>query len=160
MVCLKHNAAVWLACWLPVVLASAVAATCAILVLRRMGAGLGIVWTGLAAAAAIGALAAMGIGLRKQKFFTRSDALVRLDAILGLHNRLTSAAAGVGGWPDPVLAAGDRWHWRWGQVVSQLVGASALVYAAAVVPLPGARADVAKPQTQPPGPKSKRGSTL
>ena len=146
-VCLKHNTAIWLAGWLPVILATAVFASCAILALRRQEAGLGSVWVGAAASGGIGALVVFA--LRRKNFFNGIDGLVRLDAAHRLHNRLTAAAAGVGDWPEPVLAAGDRWRWRGVRVASQLIGAAVLVAAATVIPLPAASSTPAKPQVPP-----------
>ena len=147
IVCLKHNAATWLAGWLPFCLVSSVAALCAILLLRRQGADLGIVWAGLAALLAAGA----GIigWLRRKMFFQIPDGLVRLDAALGLHNRLTAAAAGVGRWPEPIMAAGDRWHFRWRRIVFQFAGTGALVCLAALVPLPDQVLSPASPNIPP-----------
>ena len=145
--CLRHNAAVWLAGWLPVALAVAVAAACGILVLRHHGASLGIAWKGLAGAVVLGALAVLW--LRRKKYFKVSDGLIRLEAVLKLNNRLTAAAAGVGDWPERVSGVGDRWKWRADRVLWQGIAAAALVYAATVVPLPGVNAVPPKPQMPP-----------
>jgi len=142
-VCLEHNAAIWLAGWLPVCLAAAVAATIAILLLRRQDARLEPVWFSLAVVLAAGAVGSAWA--RRREFFKVSDGLVRLEATLRLNNRLTAAAAGVGAWPQPSPAAGGHWRWRVGRVIAQLAGAAALVYLATAIPLPGAAAPVPGP---------------
>ncbi|MDB6005296.1 MAG: hypothetical protein JWR15_2283, partial [Prosthecobacter sp.] len=42
-----------------------------------------------------------------------TQALVRLESKLHLHNALTTAMAGRGTWPALVNAADDGWRWRW-----------------------------------------------
>ncbi len=146
-VCLEHNAAIWLAGWLPVCLVAAIAATIAILFLRRQDARLEPVWISLAAGLAAGALGSAWV--RRREFFKVSDGLVRLEATLRLNNRLTAAAAGVGAWPPPSPVAGGRWRWRVGRVLVQLAGAATLVCLATAIPLPGAAAPVPRPLVPP-----------
>jgi hypothetical protein len=146
-VCLRHNAAVWLAGWLPIALATTLAAACGILILRRHESSLDIVWQGLAATLALGAAATLWF--RWKKFFKTSDGFVRLEAALHLNNRLTAAAAGVGSWPQPLAATGDHWKWRWKPIALQVFGTAALIYLAVRIPLLGQHSAPPKPQTPP-----------
>lgn len=147
IVCLRHNAAVWLSGWLSVVLVSAVAAACGILILRRHEASLEIVWKGLGGALAVGALAVLW--MRRKEYFQISDGFIRLESILKLNCRLTAAAAGVGAWPEPRTGVRDRWQWRWDRMLWQVIAAAALVYAATRVPIPGVVVAPPKPQIPP-----------
>ena len=52
---------------------------------------------------------------------THEDALVRLEADLGLHNALTSAAAGRGSWPDPAaIRPVMSWRFSQGEIEEQV----------------------------------------
>ena len=80
-------------------------------------------------------------------FFTAADALVRLEAHLGLHNRLSAAAAGVGAFPPPQRAP-DGYAFRWQKILPPLAGAAGLVLAAASVSITRPAADYL-PETPP-----------
>jgi hypothetical protein len=75
-------------------------------------------------------LAAVAWLLGRKRFVNGGKGLVRLDEKLRLHNRLVSAAAKVGPWPelppDPLGAAGFRWNgsraWLPGLAALLLVG--------------------------------------
>lgn len=51
-------------------------------------------------------------GWSRSKFIDRRKALVRLDDVFQMRNRLTSAAAGVGSWPEAIPEAKSR-SLRW-----------------------------------------------
>jgi hypothetical protein len=109
----------------------AVAAAAMILILRR---------TGLDASpfvfvlSALGAAVIAGSVLRaRRRFFSLGDALARLDLILGLDNRLTSAMAGVTTWPEP-RAFDHRLRWRMASA-APLGLAGSVVALALVVPV-------------------------
>ena len=95
-------------------------------------------------------LAAVAWLLGRKRFVDARKGLVRLDEKLRLNNRLVSAAAKVGPWPelppDPLGAAGFRWNLQraWLPCLSALL----LVVAASWVPIPersAATAQVVEP---------------
>jgi hypothetical protein len=95
-------------------------------------------------------LAAVAWLLGRKRFVDAGKGLVRLDEKLRLNNRLVSAAAKVGPWPelppDPLGAAGFRWNLQraWLPCLSALL----LVAAASWVPIPersAATAQVVEP---------------
>ena len=134
---LRHNAACVLAEFLPWALGVSAAFACGLLLARQHDAAGQAAWL----AYAIALLAAAEIALRRARprFFTAHDAMVRLEWRLGLHNRLSSAAAGVGDFPD-VRPATDGFAVRWQKVGLPLAGAAALVLAAAWIPVSHASA--------------------
>ena len=142
---LLHNVGSVLSAFLPLGVALSLAFACAVLILRRHGGVPLLAWTLFAGGLMAGLLAA-GWWTRKG-FFTVADARVRLDWHLGLHNRLTAAAAGVGEFPavQPVTAP---YTFRWDRIALPLAGAAAFVLAAALVPV-GGMASPYKPTTQP-----------
>lgn len=86
----------------------------------------------------LGVLAAVAWLLGRKRYVDAGKGLVRLDEKLRLHNRLVSAAAKVGPWPDlppdPLGVAGFRWN----PSRAWLPGLSALLLVAAAwwVPIP------------------------
>lgn len=125
------NGARWLECAVPVFAAWCFVAGCALLVARRAG------WSAIpiaeASVFAMLLLAGFAWHRTRQHWFSREDGLVRLEAVLGLHNRLSSAAAGVGDWPHPMLNATSGFHWRWQRLVVPLGCALAFLMAAVLI---------------------------
>ncbi len=136
----------WLASWNSMFLGTAVLMAAVILVARTMnrdalsgffsgptGLYYGFLFGGVLLAIMLAAL------VRGRRYdLSTEDGLHDLDRRLGLHNRLGSAAAGVGGWPDFTPVASDRlgWKWRWSVVLSPtLAGLFSLVFAL-LLPLP------------------------
>ena len=105
---------------------------CALLIAREQGAAGAGAWT----AYALGLLACLLFAWWRARrgFFTSSDALARLDWQMGLHNRLSAAAAGVGEFPAARPVA-DGYTFRWRRIVPPVAGAIALVGTAACLPL-------------------------
>lgn len=133
----RWNVACGLRVFLPVAIALSAALTGALLITRRAGGNPSLIWMAggglLVAGMLVSALAA------RRSFSTWRDALVRLEGVHQLHNRLTSAAAGVGAWPPPLERAGDGLRWRWSTILLPVAGAAALLLFAAFVPIrPGA----------------------
>jgi hypothetical protein len=93
---------------------------------------------GLGLGGLLAVLAVVAWLLGRKRFVDAGKGLVRLDEKLRLHNRLVSAAAKVGPWPDlppdPLGAAGFRWNLS----RAWLPGLSALLLVAAAwwVPIP------------------------
>lgn len=129
----RHNAGCVLAGFLPLSLGVSAVFACALLVAREHGVTTGArIWTGYALALAIGVGVAWWCS--RTKFFTIPDALVRLEWHLGLHNRLSAAAAGVGQFPA-AQDAPDGYSFHWRKLAPPLAGAAVLVAAAAWIPV-------------------------
>lgn len=128
-VALRVNGARWLETAAPAFALLCFAAGCALLLARREGWALPPVAAGTAVASAAAAIYAWR--QTKRRWFSRRDGLVRLDAVLGLHNRLSSAAAGIGPWPAPREDVTGRFRWRW-QKLATPVGCGTLFLAAAL----------------------------
>ncbi|HEY5894012.1 MAG TPA: hypothetical protein VIT91_12345 [Chthoniobacterales bacterium] len=144
----KHNLAAWLTVFLRVFLGAAVAASCALLLARRMGFAVQVVWWSLAGLLAVGAI--VSAFLQRRQFFSRRDAMIRLEAALSLHNGLSAALAGVADWPAPQEKTGDRLRWRWDRIFLPILGGSLVVLAAASIPLPGLSKPTEAPLQPPP----------
>src|SRR5438067_13446365 len=89
LVTLRRNFACWLEAFLPALLGSTVVFACALLILRKMDANPRGAWIGYGVFLLISAL--VGLIAARRRFFVIADALVRLEASLHLHNRLTAA---------------------------------------------------------------------
>jgi hypothetical protein len=145
---LRFNAGWWLQMFLPWVMGLGITASIGILALRS--ADREPAWALPALAALVCAGLAASFFLARSRFLTRRDALVRLDADLRLHNRLTAAAQGIGDWPAPEERAALALHWHWRALLWPPFAALALVFAAAVIPLPDAQAKNTTAQAEPP----------
>ena len=129
---LRHNLGRVLGEFLPFCLGVSALFACVLLVVREHGRASAGAWI----AYGLGLLAAVGAALWRARggFFTVNDALVRLEWHLGLHNRLSAAAAGVGEFPA-AQDAPDGYAFRWRKVALPLAGSVALVCAAAGIPV-------------------------
>jgi hypothetical protein len=127
----RANFGSWFARWAPATAVAVGVAAPILLVSRRAGAA-AVVAGALVGAIAIVALVA-GVLTRRARLAER-DGLVWLEARLGLHNRLSAAAEGVGDWPAP-----DRYvpvfAWRGLRGATPIAFGAALLAAAALVPL-------------------------
>ncbi len=145
---LRFNVGWWLQMFLPWVAGLGILASAGILALRS--ADREPAWTlPLVAALAFAGLLVSFFPARK-KFLTRREALARLDAGLRLHNRLSAAAEGVGGWPAQRQGASLALRWNWPALLWPPVAALALVFAATIIPLPEAEARTAEAKAEPP----------
>src|SRR2546426_5750321 len=88
----RINLAVWLGRFVPLLAGLSLPAAIGLLLLRRLGGDEHLLWIfftlSLSAAGAAAAWAVRG------SFYSAPDALVHLDIVHGLHNRLTSASVG------------------------------------------------------------------
>ncbi len=129
----RVNAARWAEWAVPGAVLWSIAAGCVALLARREGWPPGAVALGLGLGlAAFWLMAAVRMWRRR---FSLAQAWVRLEAVLGLHNRLSSAAAGVGPWPGP-LPVESGLRWRWGRYGVPLPLGVAFLVAACLTPLP------------------------
>ncbi len=129
----RHNLACVLGGFLPLCLALSAVFACALLAARGKGSVAAKPWMAAYGLGLIAGVATAGWRARG-RFFTPGDALVRLEWHLGLHNRLSAAAAGVGDFPVP-QAAPDGYQFHWRKILPPLAGAALLVSAAALVPV-------------------------
>lgn len=146
-VLLRQNLGCWLEAFLPALLVSTFLFASTLLILRKMDARTTGAWFGYGAA--LFTAAVIGFMISRRKFFTKADALVRLEAALHLHNRLTAAAAGVGDWPAPIDSPDAGLRWRFEKIFWPVVGSALLVWAATSVPLFSAKTDARPPTDQP-----------
>lgn len=145
---LRFNAGWWLQMFLPWVVGLGLAAALGILALRSADREPAWMLPALAGLACAGLAASFF--LSRKKFLTREEALVRLDADLRLHNRLTAAAQGVGDWPAPRENAALALRWHWPSLLWPPLAALTLAAAALVIPLPDAQAKTTSAQAEPP----------
>lgn len=134
------NTGWWLSTWLPFVLGVGIAGTFALIGVRwQAPEAVPMVWTGIAVAFAATAAAAWLIA--RDRFESYASAQVLLEDALGLHARLSAAAAGVGPWPAPPSDLAERWpvRWRWTRPVGLGALVAVMLTAAAVVPVAEAR---------------------
>ena len=74
----------------------------------------------------------------RKHFLQAADAMVRLEAKLGLNSTLSAAAEGICGWPDPDPAPSPEladYQWRWARVLLPGALAAACLAAALLVPI-------------------------
>lgn len=137
----RINLGWWVADWLPWAFAVGAAGVVAVLAARMQAADapvIRMVWCGIAAALA--GTAAIAWWRARPRFETQAAARVRLEESLGLDARLTTAAAGVGRWPDPPARLPLPVAWRWRRPAALLAGLAAVLLLAARVPVAGAGA--------------------
>lgn len=131
-----RNVARYLEIFLPLVFFLSATIAAALLLLRSLGAGVEFLWTIYAAA-----LLATGVAswfVARTKFLHLADALVRLEEVGRLHNRLTAANAGVGEWPQPAKVR-EPVRWRWSRLLGPFALSMILLMGAARLPVARAR---------------------
>ncbi len=109
----KVNTGWWLARAMPLLVMGGVLGFIMIFVLRSRG--MELAWSHVWPWVASGFVALMLASwlLARRQFVSTSQAMVRLESELQLHNALTTAAAGHGVWPALVSTIDDGWRWRW-----------------------------------------------
>jgi hypothetical protein len=144
----RFNFGWWVQLFLPWVFGLGILGAVGMLVLRTVSQGIG----GFAIAASCLALAGMAFAwfLARKRFLSPVEALARLDADLGLLNRLSSAFQGIGDWPSPRPHANLALHWNVGSVLKPPLIAMALVAASIVIPLPKDQSNAPPPATASP----------
>src|SRR5215210_4651969 len=129
----RFNFALWLGAFLPWAFGSSVAFAAALLVVRGLRADAGMAW--MIYGAVLFLCASATLLMARRRFIFSADALTRFDAVLRLHNRLTSAAADVGEWPAAMTRPpSSGFQWRWRAILLPLGTALGLVVAAACIP--------------------------
>ncbi|HCN29965.1 MAG TPA: hypothetical protein DIT64_14730 [Verrucomicrobiales bacterium] len=116
----KANLGWWLARLAPLLALAGLAGFALILSLRALADGPG--WPGILPWMSGTLILAAGLTwlLARRDFISETQALVRLESELGLHNALTTAAAGLGPWPQPPERCDDGWRWRWQMIAAPL----------------------------------------
>lgn len=107
----RYNFAWWVSEFFNVAVFLTLFFACLLLLLRKLDYVFSGFWITWATALFVAGLFALW-RLRRHRF-TLEDALIRLESQMGLKNRLSSANAGVGEFPEPQskLESGWRWHW-------------------------------------------------
>lgn len=106
----RINAGIFLQSFFPPLIFLSLAQGCLLLLFRRWEIATPSLWLGFAGALLLAAVGSFWWSRRR--FFNRADALVHLEAHLHLHNRLTTAEAGLASWPPPrTLPSSMRWVW-------------------------------------------------
>lgn len=143
----KFNFGWWLQLFLPWMIAAGLITAVVLLALRSTETS----WHWAAIAAGVLLLVGLVVSfvMARKKFLTRAESLARLDGDLRLHNRLVSAAEGVGDWPQPRDEAKLKLQWNWRALCWPPLAAAALVIAAAWIPIPNASAFNTKPKSEP-----------
>jgi len=131
---LKANFGAWLSAFFPVLITSTLLLGIALLVLRQQRLSPEPAWLAYGAVLLLGALLAGWMARRR--FFNRKDALVQLDVAMHLHNRLTSAEAGVTPWPAPPAQLYTGLNWNPRRILMPFCAAALIVLLAAWIPLP------------------------
>jgi hypothetical protein len=145
----KVNVGWWLARAMPLLVMAGVIGFAVIFVLRSRGLELGWdrVWPW--AVSGFAALMITGWLQARQQFVSTSQALVRLESELHLHNALTTAVAGHGVWPALAATTDDGWRWRWqtvGGPFATFIGSLALALWLPVAQDAEARGPTVEPQ--------------
>ncbi|HSI87335.1 MAG: hypothetical protein ACAI35_07935 [Candidatus Methylacidiphilales bacterium] len=138
----------WLSTFLPMVLGISIAFAILILLGRKQGLNTSVLWTIYGIMLMLGSVAAGYVA--RHKFISMDKALVRLEAVLGLKNRLSAASAGIGAWPAVPEQRGDGYSAHWKEIFWPLLVSALIILAALWVPLTPARAVAATPQEPPP----------
>ncbi len=122
----------WLNIFVPAFTVTSVVLACLLLLGRKFGVapelltlGLFIITVGLGGASYL---------IARRSFFDRRATLAELDRVLGLNNALTCAELEVGGWPRPQLDESEPTV-QWREISLPLAFGSALLLAAAIVPV-------------------------
>jgi hypothetical protein len=128
------NLAWWVDHTLPLWFGLCAAGTCLVLLARTLRWPMAPVWLALGLLAA--ALAAWAAWRARRRFESPDSTRVRIEETHGLHNRLSSAAAGVGAWPPVPERIRTGLTFQWHRPVLAAAVASALLITAAVVRIP------------------------
>jgi len=135
------NSGWWLSFWLPWVLFIGIAGTFALLWTRWQAPRL-TGWTWGAIGAALLVAAVVAFLQARRSFESLAAARVLLEERLGLHARLSSAAAGVGQWPERRIDLDTRWpvRIRWQRMLLAILFVAGMLELATIVPIADAGA--------------------
>ena len=129
----RRNLAASLDIFLPAILALSVLAAAALILLRMAQMPTALLLQSLGGAMLLAA--AVSWFFARRKFLKSSDALVRLDDLGKLHNRLTAAEAGVGDWPA-AQSVRETARWNWPRLLGPLALAAFLLCGSTWLPIP------------------------
>ena len=73
---------------------------------------------------------------QRRHFIGARQAMIAIEARLGLHNALTTAAAGRGSWPAPLPYPPPLTRWHWPNTLVPPLAAAAFVAAGLLLPVP------------------------
>lgn len=143
----RVNWNIWLASFLPLCLVATLAGAVLVLILRSLGQS-GAALYAVPISLFLVAFAAPLLRIRS-RFWTTDDARTRLDLVLPLHTRLSSAAEGVGEWPIAPERVDDGFRFAPGRRLLGPISGLMLLAAAYVVPLDPGRNRELPPTTGP-----------
>ncbi len=107
----RMNAGFWLAGFLPLVFVASLGQAFVHVGLRKAELGTAPAW--IAFAALLIAAAGFAWWRQRRRFFSKRDALVFVEARLGLNNGLSAAEEGAARWPEPLpVSPFPRWSWQ------------------------------------------------
>ncbi|MCF7733846.1 MAG: hypothetical protein K9N23_19320 [Akkermansiaceae bacterium] len=134
----KINCAWWLqCCGTPLVMAS-LGLMGGILWARRYWPAEAETWRGWVVAAVVAAVLVWAWRAARRRFVSLAGAMTRLESRMGLHNRLSAAAAGACEWPEPPAKPDHGIRWAPGQTLLPVLAAAAFLAAAWWVPVTAA----------------------
>lgn len=144
----RINAAWWLDAFQGTLFVGAVVLTVLVLIGRRSGwAEALLLWSTVGVFTAIAAVATLRA---RRSFVSPETARAELEARLGLHNRLSAAAAGIGPWPTPTEWQPRLWHWNWRRLGPLPLLSGFLLAGAFLVPIVGQQERQLPPMVKPP----------
>lgn len=136
----RINMGWWLDRWLGWMLGTFLLGALVVLLVRWMGGiELRWVWLGMGVVVVFGAVVSWW--WERERFEGVERARVRLEDALGLHARLSAAAAGVGSWPEGEERVVLPVKWRWQRLLSVLGIGGVVLMLAWWVPMKGLERD-------------------
>ena len=142
----KVNVARWLQSFLPALCGLSFVISCLLVLERYLFDQSRYVWAVYGVTVCVCALTCLI--LVQKYFFSTGEALVQLDVVMQLHNRLSSAFAGIGEWPQ-VTDVHDGLRWRWGQTISPVLFSVVVLAMAFWIPIRNAPAIFERPTHKP-----------
>ncbi len=133
---------------LPLLFLGAIGFTIAVLAGRRVGWSDRALATGGVLSAC--ALVVLSLAQARRRFISTAQARAQVDSTLRLHNRLASAAEGIGPWPETAMWKGALWRWNARRLSIVPATCAALICGAFLVEIPLARPPLPPPTAKPP----------
>ena len=143
----RVNAGWWWQCLAPALLGINLGGAALLLLFRQLRLPLEIWWAAFGSAWVLAA--AWAWWRARGNFYATPEGLLRLETHLGLHNRLSAAAAGGVPWPAPVTDAVRPLRWRWQRMLSPLGLSAGFLLLGLVIPVGAPRAALPTPVVLP-----------
>lgn len=144
----RINAAWWLDALQTTLFVGAVFLTALVLIGRRAGWNESLLlWSALAVLIVVLVVTTLR---SRRNFVSSADARAELESRLGLHSRLSAAAAGVGAWPAASEWRSRLWHWNWRKLGPFPMLSCLLLVGAFLVPIMAQQERRLPPSVKPP----------